>query len=69
MGKIIIYAGIVLIIIGILVQISPKISFLGKLPGDMYFKRENFSFYFPLTTSIIISLILSVVFYLISRFR
>lgn len=69
MGKIIIYLGIFLILVGILVQFYPKIPYLGKLPGDIYFKKENFSFYFPIMTSIVLSVIISVAFYLLSKFR
>jgi len=69
LGKIIIYLGILLIIFGVIIQFYPKIPYLGKLPGDIYIKRENFSFYFPLMTSIIVSIILTAVFYIISRFK
>ncbi|MFN3966857.1 MAG: DUF2905 domain-containing protein [Endomicrobiia bacterium] len=66
-GKIFIYLGIVLIIIGIFFIIGPKIPYIGRLPGDIYIKRENFVFYFPLATSIIISVILSLIFYLFRK--
>ena len=46
---------------GLLLALSPKIPFMGKLPGDFIFKRDNYSIYFPLATSIIISVILSLV--------
>ncbi len=69
MGKIIIYLGILLILFGVIIHFYPKIPYLGKLPGDIYIKRENFSFYFPLMTSIIVSIILTALFYIISRFR
>ncbi|MBZ4643809.1 MAG: hypothetical protein JG767_1418 [Deferribacteraceae bacterium] len=58
-GKILIIFGIILIISGILFIAGEKIG-LGKLFGDIYFKRGNFSFYFPITTSIIISIILTI---------
>jgi hypothetical protein len=44
-----------------------KIPWLGRLPGDIYIERRNFTFFFPLTTSILISVILSLVVYLLSR--
>ena len=69
LGKIIIYIGISLIIVGIIIQFFPKIPLLGKLPGDIYIKRENFSFYFPLTTSIILSLVLTLVLNFFSRIK
>ena len=68
-GKSLIFMGFVIIIIGTVLLFSDKLPFnLGKLPGDISFKKENFSFYFPITTSILISIILSLLFYLFSRF-
>jgi heme/copper-type cytochrome/quinol oxidase subunit 2 len=59
----------VVIIVGIVLLFSDKLPFnLGKLPGDISIKKENFSFYFPITTSIIISILLSLLFYLFSKF-
>lgn len=63
MSKLLITAGIVLIAIGILWR------FIGKLPGDIQFKSGNVTFYFPIATSIVISIILSLVFYLLGRFK
>ncbi len=68
-GKILIIAGIVIFILGLLLTFSDKIPFLGKMPGDIIIKKENFTFYFPIITSIIISLILSLIFYLINKFK
>lgn len=68
-GKSLIFMGFVIIIIGTVLLFSDKLPFnFGKLPGDISFKKENFSFYFPITTSILISVILSLLFYLFSRF-
>lgn len=61
LGKIIIILGAFLIALGVLIAFSPKIPFIGKLPGDFYFKRGNSTFYFPLATSILLSLILSLI--------
>ncbi len=69
MGKLIIYIGIFLIVLGVLIHFYPKIPFLGKLPGDIYIKRENVSFYFPLATSIIVSIVLSLALYLLSKLK
>ncbi|WP_258102733.1 DUF2905 domain-containing protein [Marinoscillum sp. MHG1-6] len=66
MGKYIIYIGIALIIIGAISLFFEKNGFSG-LPGDIVIKRENFTFHFPIVTSILISLILSVIFYLINK--
>lgn len=62
MGKMLIILGVVLIVIGFAFTYGPKIPWLGKLPGDISIKKDNFSFYFPITTSIIISIILTILF-------
>lgn len=66
MGRIIIVFGAVLIIVGIAFTLFSKVG-LPKLPGDILIKKEGFTFYFPWVTSIIISIILSLVFYLFFR--
>ena len=68
-GKIIIFAGVVLIIFGLLMLIIPKITSLGKLPGDIYFKKGNYSFYFPVVISIILSIVLTVILNIVLRFK
>ena len=66
--KIFIYAGVILVIIGTAMFILQKLHIpLGRLPGDIVITRENFTFYFPVTTSILISILLSVIFYLWKR--
>ncbi|WP_415405505.1 DUF2905 domain-containing protein [Sulfurovum sp. CS9] len=68
-GKGIIFIGIVIVIIGIILSFSDKLPFaLGRLPGDIVYKKENTSFYFPITTSIIISIVLSFLLYLFGKF-
>ena len=67
MGKMLIGIGIVLVLIGIIMTVGPKIPWIGKLPGDISIQRENFSFYFPLTTCIIISILLTLLFYLLRK--
>jgi len=68
-GKYLIIAGLVLLCLGIILQFVDKIPFLGKLPGDFYIKRENFQFYFPLTTMILISAVLTLIIYLYNKFK
>ena len=67
MGRLLIVLGIVLIVIGVVVSFAPKIPWLGQLPGDIFIKGERVSFYFPLATCILLSLILSLVLYLFRR--
>ena len=61
-GKILVVTGIVLIVVGLAVMYGPKIPWIGKLPGDISIKKDNFTFYFPIATSIIISILLSILF-------
>ncbi|MRI58385.1 MAG: DUF2905 domain-containing protein [Epsilonproteobacteria bacterium] len=61
-GKIFIFIGVALILIGFFIQ------FVGRLPGDIYIKRDNFVFYFPITTSIVLSILFSLLLYIFSRF-
>ncbi len=68
-GRILIILGAVLIVAGLVVLGIQKLPFLGRLPGDILIKRERFTFYFPLATSIIISILISLILYLINKFR
>lgn len=67
LGRLLIVLGGLLIIVGAAVVLLGKIPWLGRLPGDIYIERRNFTFFFPLTTSILVSAILSLVFYFLSR--
>jgi hypothetical protein len=60
-GKILIVIGIVFVVVGVLFVFADKIPYLGRLPGDIYIKNGKFSVYFPLTTCIIISIILTII--------
>lgn len=60
-------AGLVLVASGLVLLLSDKIPWLGKLPGDITVKRENFTFYFPLATCLVISVILSLLFWLFRK--
>lgn len=69
-GKLIIVVGLGLVILGVLISLLGKVpsegnglGWLGKLPGDLFIKRDRFTFYFPLTTSLIISLVGSLLLY------
>jgi hypothetical protein len=59
-GKMIILIGIVIVLIGVIYYFfGNKLSFLGKLPGDIRIEKENFKFYFPITTCILLSLLIT----------
>ena len=67
LGKSVIFVGILITLLGIIITIAGKIPWLGRLPGDIYIKRDNFTFYFPLATSILISIIISLFFWLFRK--
>lgn len=66
-GKLLIVLGAVCIMLGAAVLLADKIPWLGRLPGDIHIQRRNFTFSFPLTTSLLISVALSLLLYLLSR--
>ncbi len=69
LGKLLTIFGLLLMLLGLLLTFSDKLPFQpGRLPGDIYYKKENFSFYFPLTTSILLSIVLSLFLYLFGKF-
>lgn len=63
--KLLMIAGGIIFVIGFLMQFIP----IGRLPGDIVIRKENATFYFPIVTSIILSIVLSLIFYFIGRFR
>lgn len=67
LGKILIILGIVLVVFGVILILGDKIPWIGRLPGDIYIKRDRFTFYFPLMTSIIISILLTLLFALFRK--
>jgi hypothetical protein len=74
-GKVLIGVGVAIVVIGVLLVAADRIpglggavSWLGKLPGDLSYKRDNVSFYFPIATSIVLSIVLSLVFYILGWF-
>jgi uncharacterized protein HemY len=69
MGKILIIVGIIVLLAGIFIQYVERIPFLGKLPGDIAIERPNFKFYFPITTSILVSILISLILFLINKFK
>jgi len=67
LGKSLVVLGLVLVVAGALIWAGASIPFLGRLPGDFYIKRGNFTFYFPLTTCIAVSVALSLLFLALRR--
>lgn len=60
MGRTMIILGIALIVIGIVLNVVPRVPWLGRLPGDIVIKREGFVLYFPLATCLLVSLVISI---------
>ena len=69
MGKMLVFMGLLVVVIGLLLIFIPKLKvpFLGKLPGDIIIQRERFSFYFPIVTCIVISILLTIVLNVVIR--
>jgi hypothetical protein len=67
LGKILMLVGAVLLAAGAVLYFLKGIPFLGKLPGDILIKKENFTFYFPLATSLLLSLLLTLLFYIFKK--
>jgi hypothetical protein len=67
LGRALIVLGLILAVLGGVFLLLPKIPWLGKLPGDLFFKGEKWSFYFPVTTCIIVSIILTLILAIFKR--
>ena len=69
LGKLLIFAGGLLIILGLIVVLAGRMNFpLGRLPGDISYRGKNTAFYFPIATCIVLSILLSFILWLINRF-
>jgi hypothetical protein len=67
LGKMLIVFGVIMVAIGAILLVAPKIPWLGKLPGDITYQGKGFTFYFPLATCILLSLVLSLILYLLRK--
>jgi hypothetical protein len=66
-GKILIITGAVIVVIGAILMLSGRLPWIGRLPGDIMVQKKNFTFYFPIATCILLSIIISIIFWLIGR--
>ena len=66
-GKLLLILGILFVVIGLILMLGPKIPLLGKLPGDFIVRRGNFTLYFPLATSILLSIVLTLIFFIFRK--
>jgi Protein of unknown function (DUF2905) len=70
LGKLLVVVGAIAMLAGVVLMLAGRAHIpLGRLPGDIVYRGKNSTFYFPLATSILVSVVLSVVLYLIGRFR
>jgi hypothetical protein len=67
LGRTLIVLGVVIALVGVLLVAFNRVPWIGRLPGDIHVQRETWSFYFPLGTSIVLSVILTLVLWLIGR--
>jgi uncharacterized protein HemY len=67
LGRLLVVAGLVLVAVGILLSLAPSIPWLGRLPGDVRIERPGFRLYLPITTSLLLSALVSLVLYLLSK--
>ena len=67
LGRILIVFGVITIAIGGLLLLAGRIPWLGRLPGDIVIQRKNFTFYFPLATSIILSVIITIILWFLGK--
>jgi hypothetical protein len=68
LGRFLVVAGVILVALGVILMTGPRFSFLGlgRLPGDIAYKGKNFQFYFPIVTCLVLSVVLTLVFWAIS---
>lgn len=69
MGRTLVLMGGLIVLVGIVLMFSDKIPLLGKLPGDISIKRDNFQLYVPVTTSIVLSILVSAILWIFSHFK
>ena len=67
LGRMLIVVGLVIVVLGVVLTFAGRVPGLGRLPGDIHVERGNWSFYFPLGTSIVLSLLLTLVLWIIGR--
>ena len=67
LGKLLIASGIVLVLVGAVVLVAGRVPWLGRLPGDIMIRRDNFTVYIPLASSLLLSVVISLLLYLLRR--
>ena len=67
LGKVLIGFGLLIVLLGVVLVVAGRVPWLGRLPGDIYVRRGNWAFYFPLATSLIVSALVTLVFWILNR--
>ena len=67
LGKLLIGFGLLIALVGLVLVLVGRVPWIGRLPGDIHFRRGNFTFYFPLATSLLLSVVLTLVLYVLGR--
>ena len=67
LGKTLVVIGVVIVVVGLVLMLAGRVPWLGRLPGDIYIQRGNWSFYFPVVTSLVVSVLLTLLFWLFGR--
>jgi hypothetical protein len=67
LGKTLVVIGLLIALVGVALMLGGRVPWLGRLPGDIYVQRGNWSFYFPVVTSLVLSVLLTVLFWLFGR--
>ncbi len=66
-GKLLVIFGLLIVVVGVLLMLVERVPWIGRLPGDIHLERGNWTFYFPLGTSLLLSLVLTLILWLIGR--
>jgi hypothetical protein len=66
-GRLLVLLGLLIVVVGVVLMLVGRVPWLGRLPGDIHIQRDNWTFYFPLGTSILLSLVLSLLLWLFGR--
>jgi hypothetical protein len=67
LGKSLIVVGVLIVVVGVVLMLAGRVPWLGRLPGDISIQRGNWSFYFPIVTSLVVSVLLTLLFWLFGR--
>ena len=67
LGKILIAVGLLIVLAGLVLLLVGRVPWIGRLPGDIHYQRGNFTFYFPLATSLLLSIVLTLILYFLGR--